>query len=148
MLRVSMKQTERDIDIHVINGESDGVADVPFANELTGFAEAVASFDEDSLGIARAKLLDAAGPEVLVDAAGVAGNFQRMVRIADSTGIPLDERNVALSHGMLKDLDLRRFESARNTPPVGLKLKLLSLLAGPMVKRMVNKLRAREGRAG
>ena len=56
-----MQQTERDIDIQVINGETDNIADVAFANELTAFAEAVASFDEAELAAARQVLFDAAG---------------------------------------------------------------------------------------
>ena len=118
MLRVSMKQTERDIDIHVINGESDEVADVPFANELTAFAEAVASFDEESLAEARSRLLDVAGSAVLVDAAGVAGNFQRMVRIADSMGIPVDAMDNEISNQVRTELDLYRFKSADNSAGV------------------------------
>ena len=116
MLRVSMKQTERNIDIQVINGKTDGVADVAFANELTAFAEAVASFDENALAEARQELLSAAGPEVLVDAAGVAGNFQRMVRIADSMGIPVDQpMENEISNQVRRELDLFRFRSAENS---------------------------------
>lgn len=115
MLRASMQQTDRDIDIQVINGEDDGVAQVPFANELTGFGEAVATFDEDKLSAARKVLLDAAGPEVLVDAAGVAGNFQRMVRIADSMGIPVDTMDNELQNQVREELDLYRFKSSENS---------------------------------
>ena len=116
MLRVSTKQTERDIDIQVINGQPDEVADVAFANELTTFAEALASFDEAALAEARHALLVAAGPSVLVDAAGVAGNFQRMVRIADSMGIPVDQPTEnKISNQVRRELDLFRFRSAENS---------------------------------
>ena len=115
MLRVSMTKTERDIDIHVINGEEDGISEVPYANELTAFAEAVASFDESRLRQERQRLLDAAGAEVLVDAAGVAGNFQRMVRIADSMGIPVDANDNEVSNQVREELDLYRFRSSENS---------------------------------
>ena len=119
MLRVSMKQTERDIDIQVINGQTDSVADVAFANELPTFAEAVASFDESALSDARNALFDAAGGEVLVDAVGVAGNFQRMVRIADSMGIPVDQPTEnEISNQVREELDLFRFKSAQNSMSV------------------------------
>ena len=36
-------------------------------------------------------MVEALGPEAMVDAAGVASNFERMVRIADSTGIELGD---------------------------------------------------------
>ena len=55
------------------------------------FAEAVARRDAQALAQSRRALLQAAGPAVLVDAAGVAANFQRMVRIADAIGIPVDD---------------------------------------------------------
>ena len=116
MLRVSMQQTERDIDIKVINGELDGFTEVPYANELSAFAEAVASFDRQLLAKARESLLDVAGEAVLVDAAGVAANFQRMVRIADSMGIPVDQLTEnKMSDQIRNELDLYRFKSAENS---------------------------------
>ncbi len=36
-------------------------------------------------------MVETLGPEAMVDAAGVASNFERMVRIADSTGIELGD---------------------------------------------------------
>ena len=39
----------------------------------------------------RAAVVETLGPEAMVDAAGVASNFERMVRIADSTGIELGD---------------------------------------------------------
>jgi hypothetical protein len=84
--------------------------------ELVRFAEAVAQRDTDALDEARQALLEAAGPGVLVDAAGVAANFQRMVRIADATGIPVDDIGSELSREIRDGLHLARFASARNTP--------------------------------
>ena len=116
MLRVSMQQTQRDIDIQVINGQKDGSMQVAFADELATFAEAVASFDQNSLSKAREELLKAGGEKVLVDAAGVAANFQRMVRIADSMGIPVDQPTEnELSNHVRKELNLYRFRSSKNT---------------------------------
>jgi hypothetical protein len=48
----------------------------------------------------------------LVDAAGVAANFQRMVRLADSIGIPIDDMTVELGQRVREQLDLYEFESA------------------------------------
>ena len=137
MLSLSADITESDVNLQMINGdESATTGDVDHAAALMKFAEAVASRDEAALSSARSELLEQAGAEVLVDAAAVAGNFQRMVRIADSTGIPLDERSAAMSYGVVNELDLRRFSSAQNTPPAGLRRKLMSLIARPMAKRM------------
>lgn len=141
MLSLSADITESDVNLQMINGDESATAgDVDHAAALMKFAEAVASRDEAVLAGARKELLEEAGPEVLVDAAAVAGNFQRMVRIADSTGIPLDESSAAVSYGVVNELDLRRFSSALNTPPGGLKRKLMSLIARPMAKRMFKKM--------
>ena len=79
------------------------------------FAQAVAGRDEQALELAREALLNAAGAGVLVDAAGVAANFQRMVRIADSIGIPYDNASSELSQQIREDLDLGSFASARHS---------------------------------
>ena len=79
------------------------------------FAEAVARRDAQALAQSRRALLQAAGPAVLVDAAGVAANFQRMVRIADAIGIPVDDMQSPLGRQVREELGLARFASARNS---------------------------------
>lgn len=138
MLSLSADLSDATVNLQMINGdEAATVGDVPHAKVLMKFAEAFTRRDEAALYEAREDLLREAGPEVLVDTAGVAANFQRMVRIADATGIPLDERNVALSAGVRKELNLSRFDSAKNTPSASLKTRLMSLIARPLVKRML-----------
>jgi len=136
MLSLSADISKQDVDLAVINGEGHG--GVPFGAELTDFAGALASRDEAALVTARDALANAAGPEVLVDAAAVAANFQRMVRIADSTGIPADDLVQAISGDIADQLDLRRFESAGNTPPQSawqrIKNVPLRLLAGLILR--------------
>ena len=149
MLSLSAEASQTDIDLQIVNG-AEGPANaegsgggVEFANELMKFAEAVASRDETTLTSARADLLRVAGNDVLVDAAGVAGNFQRMVRIADSTGIPVDDRMGALSGNIQDQLDLRRFASAANTPrPTGLK-KLLNVPKGFLMRKLIGTMGSR-----
>jgi uncharacterized membrane protein YcjF (UPF0283 family) len=58
--------------------------------ELVAFAEAIVT-GAQTLAQSRAAVVEALGPEAMVDAAGVASNFERMVRIADSTGIELGD---------------------------------------------------------
>ena len=116
MLRVSAKTTGTEIDIQGVNGDAASAAvGIEFGDLLMRFGEAVALRDVEQLHAARADLLGAAGPAVLVDAAGVAANFQRMVRIADSIGIPIDDMSNAVGRGVRADLDLERFPSAQNT---------------------------------
>ena len=125
MLSLSAELTHTDVDLQIINGQGDG--GVQFGRELMKFAESLARRDEDALVQARAELQAAAGNEVLVDAAGVAGNFQRMVRIADCTGIPVDGVMGALSNDIQDQLDLRRFATADYTPRLTPVQKLLNI---------------------
>jgi len=116
MLRVSAMTTETDIDLQGVNGDEHAAAiGIEFGAELMKFAESVARCDPTALRANRQALLAAAGPAVLVDAAGVAANFQRMVRIADSIGIPVDDMTTDIGQQVRQDLDLNRFASAQNS---------------------------------
>lgn len=116
MLRASALNNSVDIDIQSINGDaSSAETGIEFGPELLGFAEAVARRDSDAIKTSRATLEQAAGQKVVIDAAGVAANFQRMVRIADSIGIPVDNMNTELGQSVREELNLERFASAQNT---------------------------------
>ena len=82
---------------------------VEHGNLLITFAEAMVGDDDTTLTHARHAVIEGFSPEAMVDAAGVASNFERMVRIADSTGIPLDERMEVLSKPVRDKLHLERF---------------------------------------
>ena len=102
--------------MHAITEGNAADSGVDHGAELVAFAEAVVGADEAELERARKELLAAAGPQALVDAAAVAGNFQRMVRIADGAGIPLDGVLDVMSVHLRDELDLRRYGSAAHTP--------------------------------
>lgn len=53
-------------------------------------------------------MVEALGPRAMVDAAGVTSNFERMVRIADATGIELDDRLAQGSARVRAALELGR----------------------------------------
>jgi hypothetical protein len=88
--------------------EAVGVSGVEHGTVLIALAEAMVGEDDDALAPARQAVIEALSPEAMVDAAGVASNFERMVRIADSTGIPLDQRLEALTKGVRDQLHLER----------------------------------------
>ena len=117
VLSLSANTTETAIDLQMVNGSTASETQgIPFANELARFAEAVTQRDGAEIRRARDELVRVAGEVVMVDAAAVAANFQRMVRIADSTGIPLDEEDVEAGTDIRQQLDLSRFATAENTP--------------------------------
>jgi hypothetical protein len=122
---------------------SSGVSD---ADVLLAFASAVAGTDDAALAAARATVLGALGPAALVDAAAVASNFERMVRVADATGTPLDSPLVILTESLRRDLDLDRFTTATNTRPPHPVWRLAGRLVEPLafgLLRLAGRLRGR-----
>ena len=91
-------------------GTSSGVE---HGNLLLAFAEAMVRDDDAVLTHTRHAVIEVLSPEAMVDAAGVASNFERMVRIADATGIPLDARMAALSQEVRDALHLERFAAEK-----------------------------------
>jgi hypothetical protein len=63
----------------------------------------------------------------------VASNFQRMVRIADSTGIPLDAPVNAMTGDIRGDLELGRFGSSVNTREAGAVPRVLGRALRPVI---------------
>ena len=111
MLRASTASSGTEINLDAIN---DGISKtgIAFEHELVAFAEAMVGSDNDTLGQARSALIAAMGAAAMVDAAGVASNFERMVRIADATGIPLGEGLESVSSDVRSGLDLDRFQTS------------------------------------
>ena len=87
---------------------------VPHDSLLTAFAEAAVR-QTDSLPGLRERIASELGLQQLVDCAGVVANFQRMVRIADGCGIPLDDFTKEASEGWRDQLGLHQYASAANT---------------------------------
>jgi hypothetical protein len=114
-----------------------GASGVDHAQALLAFADAVVGDDDEALAAARRTLLGEMGAAALVDAAAVASNFQRMVRIADGTGIPLDAPLDLLSQDLRAELRLQRFGSAANTPVSGPVRRALGGVLRPVARRAV-----------
>ena len=112
----------KDYHINIFYSEDDGgyIADVPDLQACSAFGEtpeaalqAVAEAKVAWLEAARAALADRLGEAAMVDAASVIGNFQRMVRIADSTGIPVDGFFAEANADVREQLSLNELPSAR-----------------------------------
>lgn len=84
--------------------------EIDHANELAAFAEAILSRDSDTITYARNALIDVACHAAMTDAAGVASNFQHMVRIADSTGIILGDFDAPTAQ-MRQSLGIDKFNT-------------------------------------
>ena len=130
MLRASIEYHGRDGDLSIVTeGTKAGDGGIPHGEKLAAFAEAAVVGDSAQLASARDDLRAAVGSAGLVDAAGVVGNFQRMVRIADGAGIPVDTIVRTLSEDFREDLGLDDFQTNR-----GEELGTVGQLAAPLAQ--------------
>ncbi|MGI9324990.1 MAG: hypothetical protein ACR2PZ_07210 [Pseudomonadales bacterium] len=114
MLRASSESSQTKVNLRdLIVGSESATADpsanaIEGSNELLAFAEAAVTGDED-LPARRNAVIDRLGAEAMVEAAAVIGNFERMTRIADGTGIPLDDTMAAMSTDIRAELGINDF---------------------------------------
>lgn len=90
-----------------------GDGGVPAGAELAAFAEAIVARDDQALAEGIARLRAAVGDDGWVDAAGVAATFNAIDRLADATGIPLEDKKAELSADFRKELGLDAFRADR-----------------------------------
>ncbi len=140
MLRVSSKVEGQEANLEAVVQGRDAHSGVAAEQELLALVEAtVGDRPSQTLAKSRTDLADKLGEESLIDAAAVIGNFQRMTRIADGTGIPLDDMVAALSFDLREDLGLNGFGSAGYTPKVNPLKRVLVRLLEPIVLRRMRK---------
>lgn len=103
----------------VTDAERAAESGVPNAAALIELADAMVAEDEQELTAARRRVVDQLGKAQLVDAVAVASNFERMVRIADSTGIPLDDPVEIMTSDVRERLGINGYTAAANTATAG-----------------------------
>jgi hypothetical protein len=143
---VSGELSGETLDVRAVTGNAGSDIGVLHGDLLVAFAEACVGGDDSEIARTRVALTDAAGAEALVEAAATIGNFERMVRIADGTGIPLDSSVRALSYGLEEELDLVRFGSASNTPERSTGARLVQTAIGAVLHgglRLAGRIRSR-----
>ncbi len=89
MLRASSDATGSATDIHDVIADE---VDDPVTSALTGLVDA--AFGNGDLPSARQRVLEVLGPEALVTACSVIGNFEKMNRMADGTGLGLNDEQM------------------------------------------------------
>jgi len=137
LLRASSEIQGDKVDVSAITDpKAADASGIPQAGVWVAFADAVVGHDDGELDRAREAVLEELGAPGLVDTAAVASNFERMVRIADGCGIPLDPPVVMLTKDVRDDLGLDRFTSAANTPGQG----FLGRSLGPVLRAVVPRL--------
>ena len=139
MLRESVKLSGGSIDFDGLTDPScTEIRGVPNSHELLQFTNACLGDDTAALAATRQALVDKMGSGALVDTVGVISNFQRMVRIADATGIPSDDAMLVMSENLREQLGINRYVSAANSeqPPFFQRL-LLKFVAVRQFRKMI-----------
>ena len=92
---------------------------IPHSRALFRFVDSFLRKNPDELAAARELLVEEMGAQAMIDTAGIASNFQRMTRIADSTGLPTkswgDEELDTMSADLDKALGIDQYISAANS---------------------------------
>src|SRR6185503_21277825 len=109
MLRVSGTMAGAAVDLAAVNGGVEGDGGVEHGARLVAFTEAVMRGDAAAMERERRAVRALLDAEKFVDLAAVIGSFNVVDRIADATGIPLDEMLAATTVDVRDELDLGRF---------------------------------------
>ena len=141
LLRVNSQVSGDDTDLDAIV-DTDVDSGIPNGSLLSQLVDTTLRPEEheaEAGSQVRQDICDAMGADALVDASAIIGNFQRMVRIADGTGIPLDKPVAVMSAEIRESLGINRFGSAGLTPKVGIVQKWLGRVMGPMMINRMSK---------
>jgi len=108
LLRASGQSDQQDFDL---NSVTDGHADsgVDFGHWLRSLTEATIQNRWDDLTTIRDQAGAAMGTQSMVDALVVASGFNGITRVADATGIPLDENTQQMTVDMRESTGIERF---------------------------------------
>jgi hypothetical protein len=144
LLRASGELEGQRFDLRGVTEGEAAASGVLGGDALLAFCDAAHAGDEVACAAARARVQERLGAAAVVDAAAVIGNFERMVRIADGTGIPLDEPLAFVTSGLRADLGIDRYASAAHTRRSGVLRRMLGRALAPFASRMMARYRTPE----
>lgn len=82
---------------------------MPHGATLIAFGEAMLQGDAAAQARARDAVYGALGAEGLVDAAAIVASFNAVVKVADGSGIPLEDFKAEATQDLRAELGLERF---------------------------------------
>ncbi|MDJ0792488.1 MAG: hypothetical protein QNJ71_11385 [Acidimicrobiia bacterium] len=107
MLRASSSAFGYDVNVDALVDPSIPTG-VPGGTLLLRLVDAVLTESEALDGI-HGEIIGELGPEALVDAASVFGNFEMMNRVAEVSGIPIPQQGIDRNRDLIERLDMERF---------------------------------------
>jgi hypothetical protein len=112
LLRESSKAKGENYDLALLTGVK-GDGNVPHGALLVSFAEAVLGNDDARLAAVRSEIRAKLGDAALVDAAAIAATFNAIDRVADATGIPIEDAKAAATADFRAALGINAFAEDR-----------------------------------
>jgi hypothetical protein len=112
LLRESSKAKGENYDLALLTGVK-GDGNVPYGALLVSFAEGVLGNDDERLTAIRSEIRAKLGDAALVDAAAIAATFNAIDRVADSTGIPIEDAKAATTADFRAALGINAFAENR-----------------------------------
>jgi hypothetical protein len=112
LLRESSKAQGEDYDLGVLTGAR-GDGNIPHGALLVAFADAVLEADDRRLAGIRSEIRTTLGDAALVDAAAVTATFNAIDRVADSTGVPIEDAKAEASADFRAALGINAFAKNR-----------------------------------
>ena len=99
-----------------MSGQGAGDGGLPHGALLLRFAETAVIGSDEELRDAREDLAWTLGPRALVDAAAVVAIFCCNVRVADASGVPLDEASAEVREQIGQRVGIARFQEPDAAP--------------------------------
>jgi hypothetical protein len=112
LLRESSRAKGESYDLSLLTGTK-GDGNIPHGALLVVFAEAVLGDDDGSLQEVRAAIRDQMGDAAFVDAAAIVATFNAIDRVADATGIPIEDSKAASTADVRAVLGINAFAEQR-----------------------------------
>jgi hypothetical protein len=112
LLRESRQAKGESSDLTLLIGAS-GDGNIPQGDLLVAFADAVLGEGDRRLEEVQSALRTTMGDAAFVDAAAVAATFNAIDRIADATGIPIEDANAEPTAELRATLGLNAFAENR-----------------------------------
>jgi hypothetical protein len=112
LLRESSKAKGESFDLSLIVGKP-GDGNIPHGALLVAFAEAVLGVDDERLADTQSRIRAAIGDVALVDAAAIVATFNAIDRVADATGIQIEDAKAQATADVRAVLGINAFAESR-----------------------------------
>jgi alcohol dehydrogenase class IV len=112
LLRESSRAKGENYDLSLLTGTK-GDGNIPHGALLVVFAEAVLGNDDRRLQEVQAAIRDQMGDAAFVDAAAIVATFNAIDRVADATGIPIEDSKAASTADVRAALGINAFAEQR-----------------------------------